>query len=78
MRAPVVRIGDGRGVLIPPSILAVCEIDAAVPISVIDERIVLSAPRRVRAGWEETAQEMVGAGGDVLLARVTPTSFHED
>jgi antitoxin MazE len=78
MRASVIRIGNSRGVRIPKSILAACGIEDAVEMSVDEGRIVLSAPRVVRLGWAEAAQEMARHGDDVLLDPLPSTIFDEE
>lgn len=45
------KIGNSRGVLIPAALLAECQIDGPVEMSVEAGRLVIAPVRAPRAGW---------------------------
>jgi len=45
------KIGNSRGVLIPASFLAACEIDTEIELRMDGKRIIIEPVREPRAGW---------------------------
>lgn len=70
MRAPVRRLGNSSGVIIPKPILLQIgvEIGDDLELSVDNDRIVLAPMKRhPRAGWAKAAQRIADLGDDALV-----------
>ena len=67
MRARIVKIGNSQGLRIPKIILEQTKLKDEVELKVQEHQIVISAPQRPRAGWEEAFREMAKRGDDKLL-----------
>ena len=57
MRSTLRKIGNSRGVLIPSSFLAACEIDGEIEMHLEGSRIVIEPVSTPRAGWFENYQQ---------------------
>jgi antitoxin MazE len=53
MKSTLRKIGNSRGILIPASFLAACEIDNEIELRLDGNRIVIEPLRAPRAGWFE-------------------------
>jgi antitoxin MazE len=53
MKSTLRKIGNSRGILIPASFLAACEIDNEIEMRLDGNRIVIEPLRAPRAGWFE-------------------------
>ena len=51
MKSTIRKIGNSRGVLIPASFLAACEIDNEIELRLDGNRIVIEPVSAPRAGW---------------------------
>lgn len=51
MKSTLRKIGNSRGVLIPASFLAACEIDNEIELRLDGKRIVIEPVRAPRTGW---------------------------
>ncbi|MGD9020938.1 MAG: hypothetical protein PVF46_04020 [Lysobacterales bacterium] len=51
MRSTLRRIGNSRGVLLPASLLAACEIEHEIELSLDGKRIVIEPVGEPRSGW---------------------------
>ena len=51
MKSTLRKIGNSRGVLIPASFLAACEIDNEIELRLDGRRIVIEPIRAPRTGW---------------------------
>jgi len=70
MRAPVRKMGNSSGVIIPKPILMQIGIEAGddVDLSLDKDRIVLAPMKRhPRAGWRDASKLIAEAGDDVLV-----------
>jgi antitoxin MazE len=70
MRAPVRKLGNSSGVIIPKPILAQIGIEVGddLDLSLDDGRIVLAPMKQhPRAGWAEAAKRIADAGDDSLV-----------
>ena len=57
MRSTLRKIGNSRGVLIPASFLAACEIDGEIEMHLEGRRIVIEPVSTPRAGWFDNFQQ---------------------
>lgn len=53
MKTHLVQIGNSRGIRIPKPIIEECGLGDTVDIRVEQNRLVISAERKPREGWEE-------------------------
>jgi antitoxin MazE len=70
MRAPVRKLGNSSGVIIPKPILTQIGVEAGddLDLSIDEGRIVLApAKRHPRAGWADAAKRIAAAGDDALV-----------
>ena len=70
MRAPVRKMGNSSGVIIPKPILTQIGVELGddLDLSLDDGRIVLvPAKRHARAGWADAAKRIAEAGDDTLV-----------
>jgi antitoxin MazE len=56
MKSTLRKIGNSRGILIPASFLAACEIDNEIELRLDGNRIVIEPVRAPRDGWFEGYQ----------------------
>ncbi len=75
MRTTVRKVGNSRGVLIPAALLAECQIQDAVELTVEAGRLVIAPVRATRAGWAAAAAEIAARGED---EEVWPVTFPEE
>jgi len=76
MKSTVRKIGNSRGVLIPASFLAACEIENEIELRLDGNRIVIEPVRAPRAGWFENYQPE--ADDDAWSELVETESDNED
>src|SRR5205823_1671722 len=68
MKAPIVRIGNSRGIRIPKAVLEQCGFGEEAEIAVRNGAVVITPSRRKpREGWEESFAQMAAAGDDKAL-----------
>jgi len=72
VKAPVVKIGNSRGVRIPKVLLEQCGIEDEVNMEMLDRKLVISQSSQAREGWAESFQSMNANSDDGLLDPVTP------
>lgn len=77
MKAPVIKIGNSRGVRIPKVLLEQCGIEDEVNMELLDRKLVISQSSQAREGWAESFQSM-NANDDVLLDPATTTDTKWD
>ena len=51
MKSTLRRIGNSRGVLLPASLLAACEIENEIELRLDGNRIIIEPVRAPRSGW---------------------------
>ena len=69
MNATIRNIGNSKGVILPKSILAQCDIKNEVSIEVKDNHIIITATETKtakRQGWAKSFKEMAENGDDAL------------
>jgi antitoxin MazE len=67
MTTTLIPIGNSRGVRIPKPFIEQCGLSDEVEMDVRDGTILIHAPRRPRAGWEDAFKQMTQAADDQLL-----------
>ena len=67
MKTTLVQIGNSRGVRIPKPLIEQCGLADEVEMDVRDRTIILSSPRKVRAGWDRAFAQMARLHDDKLL-----------
>ena len=70
MRAPVRKMGNSSGIIIPKLILTQIGIETGddLDLSLDEDRIVLSPVKRhPRSGWADASKRVAEAGDDVLV-----------
>jgi antitoxin MazE len=73
----IVRIGNSRGFRVPKVLLDQADLPDEVELRAEPGRLVVTAARAARAGWEHAAQQMHSHVGDELLDPGQTTSFDE-
>lgn len=76
VKARIVSVGNSQGVRIPKLLLEQAGLTADVELVAEPGRIIIAAPRRMRAGWADAAARLHAAGEDRL--RDTPTPSFDD
>lgn len=68
LQSAIRAIGNSKGVVIPKIILEQSGIEGIVDMTVVDDKIILSKPKRmVRERWTQDAQNLANAGEDKLV-----------
>jgi len=68
MKAPIHRIGNSHGVIIPKPFLAEIGLTTEVEMTLERDAIVLRKPRlSVREGWAEASKALAATGDDALI-----------
>ncbi len=73
----IVRIGNSRGFRVPKILLDQADLPDEVELRAEPGRLVVTAARAARAGWEDAAQRMHARMDDELLDPDQATSFDE-
>lgn len=76
MKARLVRIGNSRGVRLPKAVIDQAALEDVVELEVEERRVIISAIRSPRAGWDLAARDL-SAVSQGLLDPATPTRFDE-
>ena len=71
----IVRIGNSRGIRIPKLLLDRADLPDEVELRAEPGRVVVSAAKRPREGWEEAARTMRERGDDTPPDPGMPTRF---
>ena len=78
MKTRIVQIGNSRGVRIPKQLLEQTGLNGEVEIRVEKNGIVITAPKKPRAGWAEAARELAETGEDALVNDGGPTTRFDE
>jgi antitoxin MazE len=70
MKAAIISIGNSRGVRIPKSFLAQCELEGEIEMEVRGRDLVIRSCRAPRMGWEAAFKNMAARHDDDLIDRV--------
>ena len=74
-RARIVRVGNSRGLRLPKALLEQAQLTDEVELHAEPGRLVVTAVREPRTGWEDAAKRMRASNDDQLLYEPTPTRF---
>ena len=77
MKTKIVRIGNSRGVRIPKPFLEQAGLENEVILRVVEDRIVIEAADKPRAGWTEAARMLHERHEVGLVDEVVLTDFDE-
>jgi len=75
MKARLVRIGNSRGVRLPKPLIEEARLKEEVQLRVRDGAVIITSPKRPRAGWAEAARQARARDEDRLLDEPIPTEF---
>lgn len=75
MRTELIRIGNSRGIRIPKPLIEQVGLGDTVELRVENDRIIIAAERRPRAGWEEAFRAAGSADSDELAGPSGPNKF---
>lgn len=78
MKARVVRIGNSRGIRIPKSVIAQCQLHGAVDLIVQQGQLVVRSAAKAQAGWNQAFEQMHRRGDDQLMDRDAPSTSQWD
>jgi antitoxin MazE len=70
MRAPVRRMGNSAGIILPKPVLTELGVEAGDDLSLTLEKgrvVLMPAKAHPRAGWAEAARQIAAAGDDGLI-----------
>jgi len=74
MKTELVRIGNSRGIRIPKPIIEQCRLGDTVDLRIEQDRLVISADRVPRQGWEEAFRTAGPSDSDPLLLASVPAN----
>jgi len=77
MKVQIVRIGNSRGVRLPKAVIEQAGLTEEVDLEVRGSTVVITATKRVRAGWADAAHALAATDGSGLLDPETRTHFDE-
>ncbi len=75
LKTRLVRIGNSRGIRVPKLLLDTARLPEEIELRAEPGRLVVSAARRPRAGWDSKARSMHERGDDAPLDPLTSTDF---
>lgn len=75
MRTELIRIGNSRGIRIPKPLIEQVGLGDTVELRVENDRIIIAAERRARAGWEESFRAAGLPDSDELAGPSGPNRF---
>ena len=79
MRAPLVRIGNSRGLRIPKALIEQCGFGDTVYLRLEDDCLVIARDRPLRGGWANAFQSAARtAEPELLLDRVPANEFDRE
>ncbi len=78
MKTEIVPIGNSRGIRIPKPLIEQCKLGKTVEWRVEKDRLIVSAARRPRQGWEEAFRAAGSSAADeVLIGGLGPNQFDD-
>lgn len=67
MNVALRKVGNSQAVIIPKAVLQQLGLSDSLEMVVMDNKIILSKPSNVRAGWGEVAMHLAAISNDELL-----------
>ena len=77
LKTRIVRIGNSRGIRVPKVLLDAARLPEEIELRAEPGRLVVSAARRPRAGWDTKARLMHESADDAPLDPLSPADFDE-
>jgi antitoxin MazE len=78
MKARLIRIGNSRGVRLPKPLIEEAGLRDEVEVQIRGNALLITSPKRWRAGWAEAARRMRDRGDDRLLDTPLATRFDDE
>jgi antitoxin MazE len=76
--AKIIAIGNSRGIRLPKQIIDELELGDAVELETRGREVIIRPARDLHEGWEASAIEMHGRGGDhLLIGELSASSWDE-
>jgi antitoxin MazE len=72
MKAKVIKIGDGLGVILPPALIEQLQLSQESTVELEINEGTIAIKQYSRQGWAEAAKQMNAAGDDNLLIPERP------
>lgn len=67
MKAAIIKIGNSQGVRIPKPILDQCGFKKEVELEVVNQELIIKAPKHPRMNWEALFKKMANNQDDRLI-----------
>ncbi len=67
MRAPIIKIGNSRGLRLPKPIIEQCGFENEVEIEVRNNEVIIRPVKKPRHNWEEAFKKMAKKRDDQLI-----------
>ncbi len=67
MKAPLIRIGNSRGIRIPKPLIDLCRLGDEVELEVRNQELTIRPLRAPRQGWDAAFGDMASSGEDQPL-----------
>lgn len=78
MKASIIKIGNSQGIRIPKPILDQCGFNKEVEFEVINQELIVKAPRSPRKNWEASFKKMAENEDDQLLDSSISTEWENE
>lgn len=78
MKALIIKIGNSQGVRIPKPILDQCGFNKEVELEVINQKLIIKAPKSPRKNWEAFFKKMAEHKDDQLLDSSISTDWENE
>jgi len=78
MKASIIKIGNSHGVRIPKPILDQCGFNKEVEIEVINQELIVKAPKSPRKNWGASFKKMAKNKDDQLLDSSISTEWENE
>jgi len=66
MKAPIIKVGNSRGIRIPKPVFEQCGFADEVEMEIHDNALVIRSPHQVRAGWTKAFKSMAQHGDETM------------
>lgn len=77
IKTSLTKIGNSKGIIIPASVLKMCELEDEVLLEIHEGKLIISNSRKPREGWEEAFNKF-GAEKDDLIMEDFSNDFDQE